>query len=402
MTPDKILFVDDDQNILAAYQRQLRKQFLIDAALGGVEGLAAIESKGPYAVVVSDLRMPGMDGIAFLTKVKELAPDTVRIMLTGNADTKAAIEAVNEGNIFRFLTKPCLPSDLAQALQAGITHFRLILAERELLQNTLNGSIRVLTEILSIVDPQSFGRGRVLRESIRTLSAALKVANPWELELAAMLSQIGHVTVPPEIIIKEKSGQSLSEVEKEMLSRVPKIGHALLAHIPRLENVAKIVLCQNKRFEISGSLGDPIYGSRIPLGARMLKVLVDLAQLESAGLSRAKALEVLRKREGWYDPAVLDAAFLCFASPPKLNPNVERQPRSVSVKELQVGQILLSDVMTYSGALLISAGNWVSETILERIKNFAKLKGIREPIEVEMIRNRESNSNALASCEVQP
>jgi response regulator RpfG family c-di-GMP phosphodiesterase len=398
---DKVLFVDDDQNILSAYQRQLRKQFLMDAALGGAEGLEAIEKKGPYAVVVSDLRMPGMDGVAFLSRVKELAPDTVRIMLTGNADTKAAIEAVNEGNIFRFLTKPCLPSDLAQVLQAGITHYRLILAERELLQNTLNGSIRVLTEILSIVDPQSFGRARALRDSVRTLSAALKVADSWELELAAMLSQIGHVTVPPEIIIKEKSGQPLSEVEKEMLSRVPEIGHALLAHIPRLENVAKIVLYQDRRFEASGSLGDSISGSRIPLGARMLKVLVDLSQLESAGFSRGKAMEVLRKREGWYDPAVLDAAFLCFASPPQLNPNAERRSRFITIEELQVGQILLSDVMTRSGALLITAGNWVSETILERIKNFAKLRGIREPIEVEMIRNRGSNSNELAPMEVQ-
>jgi len=399
---DKILFVDDDQNILSAYQRQLRKQFQMDAALGGAEGLEAIEDKGPYAVVVSDLRMPGMDGVAFLTKVKELVPDTVRIMLTGNADTKAAIEAVNEGNIFRFLTKPCLPSDLAQVLQAGITHYRLILAERELLQNTLNGSIQVLTEILSIVDPQSFGRARMLRESVRTLSAALKVADSWELDLAAMLSQIGHVTVPPEIIVKEKTGQPLSEVEKEMLSRVPEIGHALLAHIPRLEQVAKIVLYQNRRFETSGSLGDSISGSRIPLGARMLKVLTDLAQVESEGLSRAKALEALKKREAWYDPAVLDAAFLCFASPPQLNPNVERRPRSVTLKDLQVGQILLSDVVTRGGALLITAGNWVSETILERIKNFAKLKGIREPIQVEMIRNKESNSNVLASGEVQP
>ncbi|MBZ5495705.1 MAG: response regulator [Acidobacteriia bacterium] len=396
---DKILCVDDDQNILLAYQRQLRKQFQIDTALGGAEGLQALENDGPFAVVVSDLRMPGMNGIEFLTKVKERSPDTVRIMLTGNADTRAAIEAVNEGNIFRFLTKPCLPQDLAQTLQAGIDRYRLISAERDLLQNTLNGSIRVLTEILSIVDPQSFGRARMLRESMRILSGALKIADSWELELAAMLSQIGHVTVPPEIIIKEKSGQPLSDIEKEILSNIPQIGHTLLAHIPRLESVARIVLYQNKRFDGSGFPKDTVGGARIPLGARMLKVLTDLAQVETEGIARAKALEVQRKREGWYDPAILDAAFLCFASPPKLKQAVERSVHSMALKDLKVGQILLSDVVTCNGALLITAGNWVSETMLERIKNFAKLKGVKEPIQVEVIRDAESDSDVRASRE---
>lgn len=396
----KILFVDDDANVLSAYQRQLRKQYQIDIASSGAEGLKAVEDNGPFAVVVSDLRMPGMDGIEFLTKVKERSPDTVRIMLTGNADTRAAIEAVNEGNIFRFLTKPCLPPDLAQALQAGINQYRLISAERELLQNTLNGSIRVLTEILSIVDPQSFGRARMLRDSMGTLSGALKIADLWELELAAMLSQIGHVTIPPEIIVKEKSGQSLSDVEKEMLSRVPEIGYTLLAHIPRLESVAEIVLYQNKRFDGLGFPKDSIAGSRIPLGARILKVLIDLVQVETEGIPRAKALEVLRKREAWYDPAILDAAFTCFASLPKLQQTMQRSVRSVALKDLRAGQILLSDVVTCNGALLITAGNHVSKTLLERIKNFAKLKGVREPIQVEVIRDAQSNSNVATSSEM--
>jgi len=113
----KILFVDDDANILAAFRRHLRKRFHFDTALGPEEGLKAVVEKGPYAVVVSDLRMPKMDGIEFLTHVKEIAPDTVRMMLTGHADLHNTIEAVNEGNIFRFLTKPCPVDELSKALQ---------------------------------------------------------------------------------------------------------------------------------------------------------------------------------------------------------------------------------------------------------------------------------------------
>src|SRR5829696_4359 len=135
----KILCVDDERNVLEAYQRSLRKEFHIEIATSGAEGLAAVESQGPYAVIVSDMRMPGMDGIRFLAKVKEKAPDSVRIMLTGNADQQTAIEAVNEGNIFRFLTKPCPPETLAKALSAGLQQYWLVVAEKELLEKTLSG-----------------------------------------------------------------------------------------------------------------------------------------------------------------------------------------------------------------------------------------------------------------------
>jgi response regulator RpfG family c-di-GMP phosphodiesterase len=346
--------------------------------------------------------MPGMNGIEFLARVRELSPDAVRIMLTGNADTRSAIDAVNQGSIFRFLTKPCLPQDLSQVLQAGIDHYQLQQAERELLKNTLNGAIRVLTEILSIVDPQSFGRARVLREAIRTLAGAMKIADTWELELAAMLSLIGNVTIPPEIIIKKKSGTALSDVEKEMVSRVPEIGHTLLAHIPRLESVARIVLYQNKRFDGSGFPKDAIAGGEIPLGARMLRVLADLVQVESEGLPRAKALEALRKRAGWHDPAVLDAAYLCFAPSAQREQFVVRTVRSVALKDLQVGQILLSDVVNANGTLLISAGNWVSEAVLARLRNFSRIMRIREPIKVEVIQDSPSTSNEAAAREAMP
>jgi len=397
---DRILLVDDDPNILAAYQRYLRKQFRLDTALGGTEGLKTMESKGPYAVIVSDLRMPEMDGVEFLTKTKERSPDSVRMMLTGNVDIRAAIDAVNQGWVFRFLTKPCLPQDFAHALQAGIDQYRLISGERELLQSTLNGSIRVLTEILSIVDPESFGRAHSLRDSIRMLAGTVGITNLWELELAAMLAQIGHVTIPPAILVKEKTGQSLSEIEREMIARVPRIGHTLLAHIPRLESVARIVLYQNKCFNGTGFPKDAIAGTNIPMGARLLKVLMDLVQAEIGGISRARALEALKKREGWYDPAVLDAAFLCFASSARQAKSVERTVCSVAARDLKVGQILLSDVLMGNGALLIKAGNWISETLLERVKNFAKLHGIREPIQVEVIHESGSHTAVQTPGEV--
>ena len=128
---DKILFVDDDANLLASFRRQLRKQFQIETALGGPQGLKLVDQNGPYAVIVSDFRMPHMDGIEFLSRVREVAPDSVRIMLTGNADMQAAIQAVNEGNIFRFLTKPCAADLLGESLITGIEQNQRVTQERE-------------------------------------------------------------------------------------------------------------------------------------------------------------------------------------------------------------------------------------------------------------------------------
>ncbi len=151
---DRILCVDDDPNILAGYQRILHARFALDTARGAQEALKKMQTQGPYAVVVSDLRMPEMDGITLLTKVRELSPDTVRIVLTGYADIQMAMAAVNEGSVFRFLAKPCPPEHLAKALQAALQQYRLQRVERELLELTLRGVTRPVR-----IDVRELGHG---------------------------------------------------------------------------------------------------------------------------------------------------------------------------------------------------------------------------------------------------
>lgn len=119
-----------------------------------------IESRGPFAVVVSDMRMPRVDGAQFLARVEEASPDSVRIMLTGNADQEAAVRAINEGHIFRFLNKPCRPQLLVGTIAMGIRQYRLQTAERELLEKTFSGGIRLLSDVLAIASPDAFGRGQ--------------------------------------------------------------------------------------------------------------------------------------------------------------------------------------------------------------------------------------------------
>jgi serine phosphatase RsbU (regulator of sigma subunit) len=156
----KVLFVDDDANLLAAFQRQLRKQFQIETALGGQEGLELVKNHGPFSVIVSDFRMPNMDGIEFLSRVRAMAPESVRIMLTGNADLEAAIKAVNEGNIFRFLTKPCSANLLGESLITGIEHYQQVIQEREYNEKTrysLAQAMEVQQNLLPKTEPKMAG-----------------------------------------------------------------------------------------------------------------------------------------------------------------------------------------------------------------------------------------------------
>jgi response regulator RpfG family c-di-GMP phosphodiesterase len=379
----KILFVDDEPNVLAAFQRQLRKQFAVEIAVGPIAGLAVLANPADFAVVVADMRMPEMNGVEFLVKVKTAAPDAVRMMLTGNADQTTAIEAINEGNIFRFLNKPCPPDRLTDALNAALRQHELIMAERELLENTLSGSIKVLSEILALVEPRTFGHAEALRDDIRLLAEFMKISPSWDLEAAALLSQIGCVTIPPEIVLKARVNHALSPKEQELFQRIPAIGGNLLAHIPRLDQVSKIILYQNKRFDGAGFPEDALAGSEIPIGARMLKALIDLSQVETKCTSRSAALAQLRTRDGWYDQQVLDAIADCFRLRSDQPINAATLPVSLNFPDLRVGHLLASDIVTRDGVLIIAAGNRITPPLIQRLRNFATLSGIKEPIFVE-------------------
>ena len=379
----KILFVDDEPNVLEAYQRNLRKRFSVETAQSGDLALKLLAQRGPYAVIVADMQMPGMNGVEFLTLAQQRAPDSVRLMLTGNADQKTAVEAVNKGHIYQFLNKPCPPEMLLLALENSIRQHQLITAERELLEKTLNGSINMLTGILASAEPLSFGQGERLRDYMRAFARSLNLSHTWELELAAMLSQIGFVTMPPRVAEKMRQATALTQAEKNVLARIPEIGANLLANIPRLDSVARMVLYQNKNYDGSGFPADSVLGDEIPIGARILKVLSEMLELESTGLSKAKALEQMQARTGRYDPHVLDSTFACFdiylAAPTAVKVGV----RAIPLKELTIGHVLSANVETKDGVLIVCAGTRVSQMALEKLRNFDQIQGIKEPIHVQ-------------------
>lgn len=383
MQQPRILFVDDDPNVLAAFQRNLRKQFSFDTALGGTEALAMLKECGPYAVIVADMQMPGMNGIELLTRAREDAPDTVRVMLTGNADQQTAVEAVNQGAVFRFLTKPCPPEQLHSTLETSLRQYELLRVERDLLESTLGGSVKVLGEVLSMIDPASFGRGQKLRDSVRVFGRYLNLSSTWEIEVAAMLSHLGYVSIPPTILRKLDGDLQLFPREQAIVDRAPLVGHDLLANIPRLESVAKIILYQNKRYDGGGFPADAVSGAMIPFGSRMLRILHDRAVLEDDGVAKGRAFEAMKQRVGVYDTELLQKCFSCFQAFLENAISADREVKHVSVNELRQGNVLVSDVRTAAGTLLVSAGNRVTETMINRLKNYAEFDGVREPLFVQ-------------------
>jgi response regulator RpfG family c-di-GMP phosphodiesterase len=372
---ERILCVDDEPNVLEGYKRQLRKQFDITIMVGGKEGLAAIKEKGPFAVIVSDMRMPEMNGAQFLSRARELAPDTVRMLLTGQSEMQATIDAVNEGNIFRFLSKPCPPEVFSKALLAGIHQYRLVTAERELLEKTLRGSIGVLTEVLGLVSPLAFGKASRVQRLVQQINTILQVPNPWLLEVAAMLSQIGCVAIPDTVLAKIYEGKALAEAEASMFSDHPRVGHDLIKKIPRLEFVAEVIAAQDRHFSDSGTLVDG-KTQELSLEARILKVALDCDTLETHGHDRKGALKAMKARTGWYDPYILEAL--------DKTPDDEGayEPRTVPVSELFSDMVLNQDLLTSSGALIVRKGQKITEALLHRLNNLSANRAVSEPVAV--------------------
>lgn len=380
---NKVLFVDDDPNVLAGYSRALRKQFTFDTANGGEDALTLLETKGPYAVIVADMRMPGMDGIQLLSKVRDRWSDTVRIMLTGNADQQTAIDAVNTGNVYRFLTKPCPPENLGLAIEAAMKEYAMVVGERELLENTLAGSIRVMMDILAAIDPRLFGRGQQLKEQMRTFLTAISGKSNWECELAATLSPIGYITVPPSVMQRAEDMTMLTSTEKEMLASVPEMGSSLISKIPRLEGVARIIRYLGKNYDGSGCPSDAVAGEEIPVGARILKVLSDLLDKERQGASTSDTLMAMQATQGQYDPRVLEIALKSFAAKPAGSQTQPSNVFHIKLSDLRPGYVLVNDIETVENVLVVSAGQRISPMMLELIRNFAKISGIKEPIAVQ-------------------
>jgi response regulator RpfG family c-di-GMP phosphodiesterase len=374
----RVLFVDDEPQVLEGIQRSLRKRVDLRTAPGGVEALRLIAEEGPFALVISDMRMPGMNGAQLLAKVREQQPDIVRMILSGQSDMQATIDAVNQGQIYRFLSKPCAADQLLLAIEDGLKQHQLVTAEKVLLEQTLSGCVKMLIEILGMVSPAASGRATRVQRYTVALAVALQLPDRWQWGLSALVSQIGCVALPSELLSKVEAGQALTDEERRLHESHPEVAGKLLVAIPRLEEVAEIVTAQFGPLSFAGQPADVRQWDVRSTGRLLLRAALEFDRLTSGGARREAVADTLRASKLGLPSCVIEALRLLVPA------SQERVIKQIRLKDLSAGMILDEDLVSPKGIRLVPAGNEVTRSLIVRLNSIASGVGVTEPFRVSV------------------
>ncbi|GIE94584.1 response regulator [Paractinoplanes rishiriensis] len=368
-----VLLVDDESDIVDALALQLRRDHQVLTAAGGDDALRVLAESGPVAAVISDLRMPGMDGVELLRRVQLEYPDTTRVLHTAQSDLNAAISAINDGGVYRYLSKPVKTDELRSTVQDAVALHGRTTTQRNLLETTLKSSLQAVFGCLELASPAAFARAGRIRTMVADLCVAMKLASLWEIEVAAMASQLGAVTIPPTVLQKMDKGLPCTEEEQAMIDAMPGVGVELLKGIPNLEDVLEIVrgLGAARRGERPAKPYPPLVEAAVDV----LRTAIDYETLESRGLEVENAITVLECREDAAMP-VLSA----LRDVKGIKAKTAEKVRGLRVVDLEVGMRVAEDIVASNGLVLIGRGMVVTSLLLDRLDNYARMIEIVEPV----------------------
>lgn len=356
----KVLCVDDEPLVLEGLMLHLGRRYEVLTATGGEAALALLDEHRDCAVILSDMRMPGMDGATLLAEARGRVPDATRMLLTGHTDIAGTAAAVNKGLLFRFLTKPCPAPELLDAFAAAVEQHRLITAERVLLRETLFGSILALSELMAVLAPDSVGRATRVQRLVTEVARALGWEERWQVELAAILSQSARATVPVALLAKRDRGERLDEDEVRMVDEAPLVAARLVGHVPRIDEVRQILL--GLRSPKGGLISMPLV---VRHGIDLLRAVEDYVDACALGDTQDVALATLASHHGRYSDDVLEALAKVEA-----DHSVDTEVVEVSVDALRPGMVVLDDVRLSSGVLLLPKGSAVTRGFVEHARYF--------------------------------
>lgn len=424
-TPIKatLLFVDDEQNILSSLKRLFRPTgHRVLTALGGAEALK-IFAEEEIDLIVSDMRMPEMDGAKLLAQVAQNYPKTMRILLTGYADMESTVRAVNEGHIYKYVSKPWEDNDIKLTVQHAL-ETRLLQAERdrlleltkkqnaelkdlnanleqkveertaevkeahESLRKSYFSSIKTFSNLIELREGTVSGHSKRVAENAQKVARNLKLdkEQTQQVFFAALLHDIGKISLPDALI--KKPFNTLTPVDKRAVAKHPALGDALLMSFEPLHDAAKMIRSHHEYLDGSG-YPDRLSGNDIPLGARILSVVNDYDALINGilvpkHLTHEEAREYINNNKGkLYDSKVVDAFFEQEANEPA-------KPKVPSVKvdaeELKPGMILGKDLVTKSGILVLSEGYILDDQLIEKIRRFCDSSDVPFKVSIKMSR----------------
>jgi CheY-like chemotaxis protein len=357
----RVLVVDDEPHILAATNRNLGRQFNLTCAGSGQEALQVMENNGPFSVVLSDMRMPGMTGLEFIKTARKRFSETVYLMLTGNADQQTAVDAINQGRIFRFLCKPCPPEVIADAVRAATVQFDLVTAERVLLKETLTGSVRLMVEALELSDPHLGALQSSVKQWVPLICKSVQVPVDWQLAVASSVCLIG-------LVADGRTGDSLT-LTPEALGQAGAISSKLVRNIPRMEGVGALLARQSEPGDMPGALTVQDRESRETINARVLRIAIDLAITQRQLGSRSRAVAQVT-REAKHDARLIAALR-------GLSQEAEQEDATDSIREIdassvRMGMILVKDLLRTDGRCLLAGGQALSELAAASIRAQAR------------------------------
>lgn len=371
----RILMVDDEPNVLSGYRRALGRTYDMVTAEGGEQGLAVLGTQAPFSVIVTDMRMPQMDGVAFLREARKRAPESIYMMLTGNADQGTAVSAINEGGVFRFLNKPCPPELLEHAIESALRHYELARAERVLLRETLAGSIKLLIEAVTVSSVPLASMVQAVRNDTHGIMAGLGCGDDWQVSLASSLCLLG--------LVVHGHSDECYKLSQEQLEQCAGSGSKLLRHIPRLEGVAAMIRRQREAGALPSSLDFARPEVREIVGARILRFVVDFeCQVHEAMGNRAAALARMRAQAGVYDARLVKCAEGLGDATSVTSPSMRLVRKSVPSRALEPGMITDEDVVSNEGKLLLSKGRELSLMTIERLRSMVRGGQLRDSVTV--------------------
>lgn len=367
--PPRVLFVDDDQMLLSSMERCLGLKFDLETAISGPEALRKMEESKAFSVVVSDMRMPVMNGVQFIERARVLSPHTVFLMLTGNQDVQTAISAVNEGQVFRFLNKPIDPADIAAVIEAAHQQHQLEASERELLNKTFVGAVGIFADVMETLRPELLSRAAATEEFVEQLREQIGAPGRWEFKMASKLSLVGQAMHPGSANAPAASKEAIRQ-----LGMVCDTSAKMVEKIPRMDLVSQIIRsvpsCDADLVVIEPR-GD---GDVVQMGAALLRVANLVESMSQLGVDIDDAERDIQKLLPNIHQPLLAAARAVYP----LETQTEGVP--VDVDDLKPGMVLHSNLQGRGGSTLLRAGRRLSETHIEKLRADKQSEGEMPPV----------------------
>lgn len=416
-----ILCVDDEANILSALRRLFKPMgYQVVTAMSGAEGLRILDEKA-IDLVISDMRMPEMDGAEFLEKVAMKWPWIVRVLLTGHADISSTIQAVNKGKIYRYVSKPWEETDLKLTVQGAVEQ-RFLEQERRRLEKLtymqneelqeLNAqledkvaqrteelakanealhanhmlTIKGFSNLLEAREPMLAGHSRRVADISKRLAAKMGMSpqQAQDVMYAALLHDIGKIGLPDQLLTKPY--ESLKPEERERMRMHSVTAQGMLVALESLQEVGWIIRTHHEHFDGTG-YPDGLEGGAIPLGARILAVVNDYDALQIGTLTaerktESQARHYIEERSGRnYDPAVVHKFFAVLQD---IDEQEGHRQSALKSAGLEPGMVLARDLVAKDGVLLLSKGYVLDDRMIGKIRTFEKLIGCTLEVYIEM------------------